>query len=89
MLFHLQQHSFYIYSFLVLLGLCCRADFSLVAVSGGYPLFVMHGLVIAAASLVAEHGLKGLHASAVAVGELSSCSSLALEHRLNGCGTPA
>ena len=38
---------------------------------------------------VAEHGLKGLHASAVAVGELSSCSSWALEHRLNGCGARA
>ena len=56
--------------------------------SGGYSLAVRHGLVIAVPSL-AEHGLRGLHASAVAVGELSSCSSWALEHRLNSYGTQA
>ena len=34
------------------------AGFSLVAVSRGYSLVAMHGLLITAASLVAEHGLS-------------------------------
>ena len=42
-------------------------DFSLVAVSRGYPLLVAHRLLIAVASLVAEHGLwsEGVSADAV------------------------
>ena len=32
-------------------------DFSLVVVGGGYSLAVVHRLLIAVASLVAEHGL--------------------------------
>ena len=46
-----------IYLFLAVLGLCCCVGFSLVVVSGGYSLFVVHGLLIVVASLVAEHGL--------------------------------
>ena len=34
-------------------------DFSLVAVSGGYSLVMVAGLLIAVASLVVEHGLQG------------------------------
>ena len=42
-------------------------DFSLVAVSRGYSLLVAHRLLIAVASLVAEHGLwsEGVSADVV------------------------
>ena len=43
--------------FMAVLGLRCCVGFSLVVVSGGYSLFVVHGLLIVVASLVAEHGL--------------------------------
>ena len=52
--------------FLAKLDLHCCMVFSLV---------VVRGLLIAAASLVAEHGLS-----------FGSCGSQALEHRLNSCG---
>ena len=52
--------------FLAKLDLHCCMVFSLVVVCG---------LLIAAASLVAEHGLS-----------FGSCGSRALEHRLNSCG---
>ena len=44
-------------------------------------------LLIALTSLVAEHMLYGVWASAVVARGLSSCSSQAPEHRLNSCGT--
>ena len=47
----------FIYLFLVVLGLCCCAGFSLVVASGGKSLVVVHGRLIVVASLVAEHGL--------------------------------
>ena len=40
-----------------LLGVCCRVGFSLVAESRGHTLVAGHGLLIAMASLVAEHKL--------------------------------
>ena len=83
MLFHLQQHSFYIYSFLVLLGLCCRADFSL-AVSRGYFLVVMHGLVIAVASLLLSTGLR-----ACMLQQLQQVSSVAVAPGLWSTGSMA
>ena len=43
--------------FLVVLGLCCYAGFSLVAASGGYFLVAVHGHLIVVSSLDAEHGL--------------------------------
>ena len=61
-----------IYLFLAFLGLCCRTDFSLVAVCR---------LLIVTVSFAAEHKLQA--------GGLSSCSSWALEHRLDTCGTRA
>ena len=42
---------------MAVLGLHCCAIFSLVVASGGYSLAVLHRLLIAAASLVAEQGL--------------------------------
>lgn len=47
----------FIYSFLALLGLHRCAGMSLVSVSGGYSLVGMHKLLIALASLTAEHRL--------------------------------
>ena len=47
----------FIYLFLAMLGLPCCGDFSLVVVSGCYSLVVVRGLLIAVASLGAEHGL--------------------------------
>ena len=52
---------FLIYLFLAVLGLCCCMDFSLVAVSRGYSLVAVCGLlvVVAVASLTAEHEVLG------------------------------
>ena len=52
---------------------------SLVAESGGYSLVAVCGLLIVVASPAAERGLLGF----------SSCSSGALEHRLNSYGAQA
>ena len=46
-----------IYLFLAVLGPYCYVGSSLAAVSCGYSLALVHGLLIVAASLVAEHGL--------------------------------
>ena len=48
-------YIYFIYLFLAALGLRCCA-WALVAASGGYSV-VVHELLIAVASLVAEHGL--------------------------------
>ena len=44
----------------------------------GLLLLVVHGFLIAMASLVAEHGLQGTWASVVVVRGLSSCGLVAL-----------
>ena len=46
----------FIYLFAVL-GLCCHAGFTLVAVSGGYSLFEGRGLLTVVAFLGVKHGL--------------------------------
>ena len=46
--------------FLAVLGLHWCMDFSLVAVSGGYSLVMVAGLLIAVASLIVERGLWGV-----------------------------
>ena len=69
------------------LGLRCCAGFSLVAESGHCSLVAVHGLLIpVAASLVAEHRPQDTRAVVVAARGLGSCSSRALEHRLDSCG---
>ena len=61
--------------------------FSLVPVSRASSLVVVCRLLIAVASLVAEHGLEGTQPS-VAVGlGLSSYGFWPLEHRLSSCST--
>ena len=54
------------YLFLSVLGLGCHEGSPLVAVSGGYSLAMVPGLLIEVASLLAEHGLCGAGASEVA-----------------------
>ena len=49
----------FIYLFLAVLGLHCCIGFCLVAATGGSSLAAVHGLLVAVASLVAEHGLWG------------------------------
>ena len=48
---------FFFFFYFAVLGLHCCAGFSLVSVSGGYSLLVVHELLIPAASLAAEHRL--------------------------------
>ena len=77
---HLYFFFNFIYLFLLfaVLGLsCCSLAFSSLA-SRGYSLVAVHGLLIAVASLAAEHRFQGL--------DFSSCGSQALEHRLSSCG---
>ena len=47
---------------------------------------MVRGLLIAVASLVAEHWALGAQASVVVSCGLSSCGSWALERRLSSCG---
>ena len=63
-------------------------DLSLVAVRGGCSPVALRKLLTAVISLVAEHGLWGMQASALAMHGLSSFSVWTLEHRLSsvGCG---
>ena len=56
--------------------------------SEGYSLVVVQGRLIWEAPFVAEHKLQGV-ASVCAARGLSICTSQALEHRLNSCGTQA
>ena len=63
-------------------GSRCCIGFSLVAVSKGYSLVAMCGLLIVMASLVAQHSLQGLWALVIVAYRLSSCNSWAPEHRL-------
>ena len=67
----------FIYLFLATLGLRCCVGLFLVVASWGYSPAVVCGLLIWVASLVAEHGLYGQWASV----------AVALEHRLDSCGT--
>ena len=68
-----------------MLCLCCHVGFSPVAVSGGHPLAVVRGSLIAEASLVGEHRLWGVQTSVSAVHGLSSCCSQAQQLWRMGC----
>ena len=62
----------------------------LVAVSGGYSPVVVHGHLIAMASLPAQCRPRGIQLYAVvATCGLSNCGSQALEDSLRGCGSRA
>lgn len=60
-----------------MLGLVAMQAFSLVAMGRDRSSGVLRGLLIAGLSLVVEHGLQGMRASAVAARGLSSCGSRA------------
>ena len=66
------------------LGLRCCTGFFLAAVNSGYSLIVVCGLLIAMASLAAEHELLGIP---VAAHGLSSCGSRTLGNRFSTGGT--
>ena len=68
---------------------CCFKGFSLLLQMGGYSPVAMHQLLIAVASLVQEHWIQSVWASVAEAHGLSSCSSQALEHRLNSCDARA
>ena len=69
------------YLFLAVLGLhCCAQAFSSCG-KWGLPFVAVHGLLIAVASLVAQHGPRRTG--------FGSCDSRALERRLSSCGTRA
>ena len=59
--------------------LCCLF---LVVASRGYSLVAVCGLLIAVASLVAQHGLWGMWISVVVARGLNSCVSWVLEYKL-------
>ena len=65
-----------LYLYLAVLGLRCYMEFSVVVASEGYSIVVVHGLLIAMASLVAQHVLQLFQFPG-------------LEHRLNSCSTQA
>ena len=62
--------------------------FSPVAVSRGYSLVAVHGL-LAVVPLVWSMGSRCTQASAIAALGSTNCGSRALEHRLSGCGSQA
>lgn len=55
-----------------MLGLPACVGFSLLTPSRGYPLAVVHGLLIVVPPLVAEHGLEDAPASVVVAHGLNS-----------------
>ena len=59
--------------------------FSLVAVNRGYSLVVVLRLLIAVASVAAEHRLYGTQASVAAALGFSCCGFQAVYHRLSSC----
>ena len=73
------KHKF-IHLFMAVLGLCCCVVLSLVVAGTGCSPVAVHGLLMAVASLLAEHRSLGRTG-------FSGCGSQTLEHRLNRCGT--
>ena len=68
---------------MAVLGIHCCTASSLVVANGGCSLAAVCRLLIAVASLVAEHRLQGMQASVVAACGLSGW---ALKHSLSSCG---
>ena len=63
----------FVFLFFLHLVFVATCRLSLVSMSRDYSLIVVHGFLIAAASLVAENCLLGTWALPVAAGGLSSC----------------
>ena len=77
------------YLFLAVLSLRYYVHFSLVKASEGFPIVAVSTLLTGVASFVAKHGLEGTWTLVAAACGLSSCSSQALDHRLNSCSQQA
>ena len=69
-----------------MLGLCCCEGLFSSFSEQGYSLVVVCRLLIAVASLLAEHGFQAMQVSVIVARGLSNCNSRALEHRLRICG---
>ena len=75
--------------FWAVLGLrCCTWAFSSCS-EWGLLFVALRRLLVAVASLVAEHGALGTRASVVVACGFSSCGLRALEGRLSSCGSRA
>ena len=73
-------YCFYIYSFLAVLGLCCCTQ--------AFPSFRKQGLLSSCGEQASHCGSFSCYrARALGHAGVSSCSSQALEHGLNSCGT--
>ena len=77
----------YLFIYFWLCWVFVASFFSLLVESRGYCLVAVHRLLIAVTSVVVEHRLEGVQASAAAAHELSSCSSRALDRRVSSCCT--
>ena len=66
----------FIYLFLTVLGLCCCAGFSLVAVSGDYSVVAVYEVLIAVVSLALGAPVQGAQASTVGAPRLQSTGSI-------------
>ena len=73
------------YLFLIALGLCCYTWLSLVVVSKGYSLVVMHDLLIAGASYCKAQALGQVGFCGCST-KAQYCGSCVLAHRLSSCG---
>ena len=77
--FFLKKKKKDLFLFLAVLDLCCYMGFYCSCGGCGLLCIVLHRLLIAVASLVAEYGGLGCV-------NFSCCSAWALEHRLSSCG---
>ena len=77
----------FIYLCLAVLSFHCCVGFSLVVASRGYSLVAMNVLLIAWLLLLRSTCAEGVQASVVRACGLSRCSSQALEHKINSCGS--
>ena len=80
------KFTYFIYLFQAALDVHCWARASSSCREWGLLFVMLRGLLIAVASLVAEHRLQ-VRASVVVAHRLSSCGSRDLERRLSSCGT--
>ena len=78
-----------IYLFLAVLGLCCCTRAFSSCGERGLLFVVVRRLLLAVASLVAEHGLQARGLQQLWCMGFSSCGLWALERRLGSCGTRA
>ena len=86
-IFYFFKFIYFIYFWLRWVFIAARAFSS--CGERGLLFVAVRGLLIAVASVVAEHGLYGTRASVVVARRLSSCGSWTLERRLSSRGVRA